>query len=130
MADMEYPEDLRYSEEHEWVRCDGDCCTVGITAFAQSELGDVVFVELPAVGDELKAGEKFGEVESVKTVSDLFSPVSGKVIEVNENLEAEPECVNASPYGDGWMIKIAGDGLSEEQKSLLDASAYKKLIGG
>ncbi len=124
---MEYPEDLRYSKEHEWVRCEADACTIGITAFAQSELGDVVFVELPAIGDEFKAGEKFGEVESVKTVSDLYSPVSGKVVAINENLEAEPEAVNASPYGDGWMIKVDASNKSEAD-ALMDATAYKQAI--
>ncbi|MBF0274701.1 MAG: glycine cleavage system protein GcvH [Nitrospinae bacterium] len=103
---MEFPSELKYTKEHEWVRTNGNIVEVGITEFAQSELGDIVFVELPEIDSEVTANEKFGEVESVKTVSDLFSPVSGKVVEVNENLEAEPEKVNEDPYGAGWMIKI------------------------
>lgn len=103
---MNVPDDLKYTEEHEWVRVDGKTVVIGITDFAQDELGDIVFVELPSVGDEVQSGEPFGSVESVKTVSELYAPVSGRVVEVNERLEDSPELVNSSCYGDGWMIKV------------------------
>ena len=122
-----YPNDLKYSKEHEWARVDGDTATVGITTFATESLGDVVFVSLPSVGDEVKQFGKFGEVESVKAVSDLFSPVSGKVIEVNQATASSPEIVNNDTYGEGWLIKVE---LSDtrELDGLMDSSAYEKLV--
>jgi len=120
---METPEDLRYSEEHEWVRMEGDVATIGITAYAQDSLGDVVFVELPKVGTPLGAGDGFGVVESVKAVSDVYSPVPGEVIEVNSALETAPEQVNSAPYQDGWMIRIRVTDTSALDK-LMDAAAY------
>ena len=108
---MATPNNLKYSEDHEWVKVDGDTVTIGITEFAQSELGDIVFVELPDEGDEIEKGEDFGSVESVKTVSELYAPVSGEVIEINEELEDSPELVNESPYEEAWMLKIK---LSDE----------------
>lgn len=110
---MNVPAELKYSEEHEWVRVDGNRATIGITDFAQSELGDIVFVELPEVGDTVEFGEPFGSVESVKTVSELYAPVSGKVVEVNSALADAPEKVNESPYGDGWMIVVEPSDPSE-----------------
>ncbi|MBX6394959.1 MAG: glycine cleavage system protein GcvH [Alicyclobacillaceae bacterium] len=121
------PSDLKYSKEHEWVRVDGNRAVIGITDFAQSELGDIVFVELPSVGDEVRAGQTFGTVESVKTVSDLYAPVSGKVVEVNEALGDAPEKVNQDPYGEGWMIVVE---MSDpgELDHLLDADGYQAHI--
>ena len=116
-----------YTKEHEWVRVEGDTATVGITDFAQSELGDIVFVELPEVGDEVTAGEPFGSVESVKTVSELYAPVSGKVVEVNDALGDSPENVNTSPYGDGWMIVVEMSDPSQVDQ-LLTAEQYKETI--
>lgn len=101
-----YPADLRYDKEHEWVRLEGDVATLGITHFAQDQLGEVVYVDLPSIGDELIAGEAFGEIESVKSVSELYSPVSGEVIEVNDDLDGAPETVNGDPYGAGWMVRV------------------------
>ncbi len=101
-----YPADLKYDKEHEWLRADGDVATIGITDFAQDQLGEVVYVDLPAVGDEVAAGEAFGEIESVKSVSELYSPVSGEVVDVNIALDGKPETVNEDVYGDGWMIKV------------------------
>jgi glycine cleavage system H protein len=101
-----YPADLKYDKEHEWLRADGDVATIGITDFAQDQLGEVVYVDLPAVGDEVVAGEAFGEIESVKSVSELYSPVSGEVVDVNIALDGKPETVNEDVYGDGWMIKV------------------------
>jgi len=125
---MSVPQDLQYSEEHEWVKKDADGKVyVGITEFAQNELGDIVFVELPEVDSELKANEPFGSVESVKTVSELYAPVSGKVVEVNETLEDSPEFVNESPYEKAWMIVIEPSDPEEFDK-LLDAKAYANLI--
>jgi len=121
---METPADLRYSEEHEWVRMDGDVATIGITAYAQDSLGDIVFVELPAAGRSLAVGDGFGVVESVKAVSDVYSPVSGEIVEVNAALETAPEQVNNAPYGDGWMIKIRVSDPSTLDK-LMDAEAYE-----
>jgi glycine cleavage system H protein len=119
---MHVPTELRYTKDHEWIRVEDDRGTVGITDFAQDSLGDVVFVELPAVGTVLKAGDIFGVVESNKTVSDLFAPVAGEVVEVNEELRARPELVNQDPYDAGWMIRLAvRDG---DASSLLDAAAY------
>jgi glycine cleavage system H protein len=118
------PEDLHYSKDHEWVRVDGDVAVVGITDYAQNSLGDVVYVELPRVGEEFAANESFGSVESVKAVSEVFSPVSGKVAEVNEALNDEPEKVNGDPYGEGWMIKVRMS-TPGEVDSLLTAAEYE-----
>lgn len=123
----EPPADLRYTEEHEWVRADGDRVTVGITAYAQDALGDVVFVDLPEAGTAIQAGEPFGEVESTKSVSDLYAPVSGTVAERNEALETAPEKVNQDPYGAGWLVVIdLADTVALD--SLLDADAYAQLL--
>lgn len=125
---MNLPNELKYSEEHEWLKVEGESrARIGITDFAQSELGDIVFVELPEVGDEVTAGEPFGSVESVKTVSELYSPVSGKVVEVNEALADSPENVNTSPYGDGWMIVVEMSDPSQVDQ-LLTAEQYKETI--
>ena len=126
---MNIPADLKYTKEHEWIKVDGDIATVGITDFAQGELGDIVYVEIETEGETLDAEEVFGTVEAVKTVSDLFMPLSGEVSEFNEGLEADPEAVNRDPYGDGWMIKIKMSDASEVD-GLLSADAYKELIGG
>lgn len=126
---MNIPADLKYTKEHEWIKIDGDVATVGITDFAQGELGDIVYVEIETEGETLDAEEVFGTVEAVKTVSDLFMPLSGEVTEFNEGLEADPEAVNKDPYGDGWMIKIKMSDASEAD-GLLSADAYKELIGG
>ncbi len=125
---MNIPQNLKYTKDHEWVLIEGDVATVGITDFAQSELGDIVYVEVETVGDSLDKDEVFGTVEAVKTVSDLFLPLSGEVIEFNEALEDEPEKVNESPYEEGWMIKMKIANL-EEVDELLDAEAYKAHIG-
>jgi len=124
---MEFPEDLKYTQEHEWVQLEEDVVTVGITDFAQDALGDVVFVELPEVGSEVEAGKSFGVVESVKAVSDVYAPVSGEVIEVNEDLPDTPELINTSPYDDGWMIKVR---LSKPSQldDLMDAEAYQAFL--
>jgi glycine cleavage system H protein len=124
---MSTPKDLRYSEEHEWVKVEGEKVRVGITEFAQSELGDIVFVELPEVGTEVSADEPFGSVESVKTVSELYAPVSGKIIEVNEDLNDSPEFVNESPYEKAWMIVIEPTDISEVEK-LLTPEQYDEMI--
>jgi glycine cleavage system H protein len=118
------PEDLHYSKDHEWVRVDGDTATIGITDYAQNSLGDVVYVELPKVGDELAAQEAFGSVESVKAVSELFTPVSGKVTEVNEALQDEPETANTDPYGKAWMIRVKMSNPGEVD-SLLTVAEYE-----
>ncbi len=123
---MQVPAELRYTKDHEWIRVEGDRGTVGITDFAQDALGDVVFVELPAVGATLEAGQTFGVVESNKTVSDLFAPVAGEVVEVNEALRSKPELVNQEPYGAGWMIRIATTNAAAS--ALLDASAYRAHV--
>ncbi len=123
---MEFPEDLKYTKEHEWIRPSGDTGTVGITDYAQSQLGDVVFLELPAVGKVVKQGEHFGTIEAVKTVSGLFAPVSGEISEINPALAKTPELVNKDPYNEGWMIRMKISNRSELGK-LLDASAYRKL---
>ncbi len=124
---MNIKKDLYYTKEHEWVRVEGETATVGITDFAQGELGDVVFVEFPETGSEAAQFAPFGTIEAVKTVADLFSPVSGKVLEINEDLEDHPEKVNADPYGDGWMVKIK---LSQpdELKSLMSADDYEAFV--
>ena len=124
---MEFPDDLHYTKEHEWLRLEGNEAVVGITDFAQDALGDVVFVELPAVGATLTQGQTFGVVESNKTVSDLFAPVSGRVTAVNQELREEPERVNRDPYGDGWMIRIVPD-RREEVDALLDADGYRAFV--
>ncbi|MEI7704918.1 MAG: glycine cleavage system protein GcvH [Deltaproteobacteria bacterium] len=124
---MNVPDDLKYTRDHEWARIQGNRITVGITDFAQDQLGDVVFVELPDVGDEVKKGETFGVVESTKAVSDLFAPVSGKVVEVNAPLVDAPETVNEDPYEEGWMIVIEASD-PKELGELLDASAYRKFV--
>jgi glycine cleavage system H protein len=124
---MNTPKELRYSEEHEWVHVEGDKVRIGITDFAQSELGDIVFVELPEVGTELTANEPFGSVESVKTVSELYAPVSGKVVEVNEELNDNPEYVNESPYEKAWMIVVEPKDMSEID-NLLTAEQYEEMI--
>lgn len=125
---MDFPNNLKYTKDHEWILVNGDIGTIGITDFAQNELGDVVFIDLPEVGKVLKIGDIFGTVEAVKAVSDLFSPASGEVIEINKELESQPELINKEPYTGGWMIKIK---LSEpsELSELLDAITYKSLIG-
>lgn len=124
---MSTPKDLRYSEEHEWVHIEGNLVKVGITDFAQHELGDIVFVELPEVGDEIKAAEPFGSVESVKTVSELYAPVSGKVVEINEELGDSPEFVNESPYEKAWMIVIEPSDMGEVDK-LMTPEQYDEMI--
>ena len=128
MSELEYPQDLRYTAEHEWVRTASDgVVRIGITAFAQDALGDVVFVSLPAVGDTVTAGDSCGEVESTKSVSDVFAPVSGEVVAVNEALDSAPELVNTDPYGQGWMYDIKLDDAGAEA-SLLDLEAYRALL--
>lgn len=124
---MSTPKELRYSEEHEWVRVEGDKVRIGITDFAQSELGDIVFVELPEVGTEITANEPFGSVESVKTVSELYAPISGKVVEVNEALNDNPEYVNESPYEKAWMIVVEPSDMSEID-NLLTAEQYEAMV--
>jgi len=124
---MNIPENLKYTKEHEWVSLEGDIATIGITDFAQRELGDIVYVEVDTEGEELDQDEVFGTVEAVKTVSDLFVPVAGEVIEFNEALEDEPELINKDPYGKGWIIKLKVKDLSSVDE-LLDAEAYKKYI--
>jgi glycine cleavage system H protein len=128
MSELEYPQDLRYTAEHEWVRLGSDdVARVGITAFAQDALGDVVYVSLPAVGDSVAAGDSCGEVESTKSVSDIFAPVSGEVVAINETLDSAPELVNTDPYGEGWMydVKLSEAGAAD---SLLDLAAYQDLL--
>jgi len=128
MSELEYPQDLLYTPEHEWVRAVSDgVVRVGITAFAQDALGDVVYVSLPAVGDSVSAGESCGEVESTKSVSDLYAPASGEIVAVNDRLDSTPEMVNSDPYGEGWMydLKLADAGAAE---SLLDLAAYRALL--
>jgi glycine cleavage system H protein len=125
---MSYPADLLYTKDHEWVRIEGDVATVGITDFAQGELGDIVYVEVETLGELLEEHDLFGTVEAVKTVSDLFMPIAGEVIEVNGSLNDTPEVVNSDPYGDGWMIKVRiGDGSSRD--NLMNVTDYKKMIG-
>jgi len=125
---MNVPEGLKYTKDHEWIKIDGDIATVGITDFAQGELGDIVYVDIETVDESIDRDEVFGSVEAVKTVSDLFMPLSGEVTELNELLEDAPEKVNADPYGEGWMIKIKLSDNSEIEK-LLDAEGYKEIIG-
>jgi glycine cleavage system H protein len=125
---MNVPSNLKYTKDHEWVLIEGDTATVGVTDFAQGELGDVVFIEIETEGESLSQGDTFGSIEAVKTVSDLFMPVGGEIIGVNEKLEADPEVVNKDPYGDGWMIKIKVADASEAD-ALMSADDYKALIG-
>ena len=124
---MNFPEELKYTKDHEWVKIDGDIATIGITDFAQKELGDIVFVEIETVGETLETEAVFGTVEAVKTVSDLFMPVSGEVIEFNAELESNPQHVNEDPYGNGWMIKVKLNSM--EHAGLMDATTYKQLVG-
>jgi glycine cleavage system H protein len=121
-----YPTDLRYSKDHEWIRLAGDRGTIGITDYAQKQLGDVVYVELPAVGRVLKAGESFGTVESVKAVSELFSPVAGEVVEINPDLAGKPELINKDPYAGAWMVVVKVD--PSAANDLMDAAAYQKYV--
>ena len=124
---MNIPQELKYTKDHEWIKVDGNVVTIGITDFAQKELGDIVYVEIESDGEELEQGDVFGTVEAVKTVSDLFMPISGKVVEINENLESEPEIVNSDPYDKGWMIKVEiadASGLDV----MLSADDYKSQI--
>ena len=125
---MNFPEELKYTKDHEWLRVEEDNVYVGITAFAQGELGDIVFVDVDTEGEELEKEEVFGSVEAVKTVSDLFMPINGEVLAFNEKLEDEPELINSDPYGEGWIIKISASDVSE-LNSLLSAESYKKLVG-
>jgi glycine cleavage system H protein len=125
---MSIPEGLKYTKDHEWIKVDGNIATVGITDFAQGELGDIVYVDISSVGNQVDQHEVFGTVEAVKTVSDLFMPISGKVIEFNKLLDTAPEKVNSDPYGDGWMVKVELSNTSEVA-SLLTAAQYKELIG-
>jgi len=124
---MEFPEDLKYSKEHEWVLVEDNVATVGITDYAQEQLGDIVFVEMPAIGDKVSKEDAFGVVESVKAVSDIYAPVSGKVLEVNDDLPDNPEMVNEDPYGDGWMIKIEMND-PEELQDLMTAAEYEEYV--
>lgn len=125
---MNIPANLRYTEDHEWIKADGEMAIIGVTEHAQKELGDIVFVEVETVGENLDANEKFGTIEAVKTVSDLYLPAAGEVLEFNESLNTEPEQINADPYGKGWIIKIKLNNPADLDQ-LLDAEAYGKLIG-
>ena len=124
---MNIPENLKYTKDHEWISIEGDVATVGITDFAQGELGDIVYVEIEKIGENFSKEEVFGTVEAVKTVSDLFMPLTGEIIDINETLNEKPELVNEDPYGKGWMIKIKTN--SSETSDLLNSEEYKKLIG-
>ena len=126
---MKLPVDLKYTKDHEWIRIDNDIATIGITDFAQGELGDIVYVEIETLNQTLNAETVFGSVEAVKTVSDLFMPLSGEIIEINEALDDTPESVNDDPYGDGWMVRVKCSDLSQIEV-LLDAKAYKSIIAG
>ena len=126
LTKTDIPSELRYTKDHEWVRIEGDVATVGVTDFAQGELGDIVYVEIETEGENLSSGDVFGTVEAVKTVSDLFMPLSGEVIEINSSLESNPEVVNSDPYGEGWMIKIK---ISDKGDQLLSADDYKSEVG-
>ena len=125
---MNFPDNLKYTKDHEWVLVVGDVATIGVTDFAQSELGDIVFVDISSQGDTLAAHEVFGTVEAVKTVSDLYMPVSGEVIEVNANMDASPESVNSDPYGDGWMVKVKMSNLAEVD-GLMSHADYVAMVG-
>ncbi len=124
---MNFPQNLKYTKEHEWIRLDGDVAYVGITDYAQQQLGDIVFVDIQTEGETLAAGDIFGTIEVVKTISDLFLPVSGEILEINANLEETPELVNQDPYGEGWLIRLR-PGQTSDLDNLLDAEAYKALI--
>lgn len=124
---MNFPTNVKYTQEHEWIRVEGDVAYVGITDYAQEQLGDIVFVDIQTVGEALESGEAFGTIEVVKTISDLFLPVAGEVLEQNEALEAQPELVNQDPYGEGWLIKIK-PAADADFSSLLDADAYRALV--
>lgn len=128
LTNMNIPQDLKYTKDHEWVKIEGDVAIVGVTDFAQSELGDIVYVEVETVDEKLDKDEIFGTVEAVKTVSDLFSPLSGEIIEYNGSLEDEPEKVNTDPYGEGWMVKIRFD-KQDEVDQLLSAEQYSEIVG-
>ena len=125
---MNFPEGIKYTEEHEWISVEGDIATIGITDFAQSELGDIVFVEVETVGEKLGSNEVFGTVEAVKTVSDLYLPVSGEILEVNERLADEPELINNDPFGEGWIVKVKLDNV-DDVAGLMDVDAYKSQVG-
>ena len=127
LLDMEFPTNIKYTNEHEWIRLEGDIAYVGITDYAQQQLGDIVFIDVPTEGETLEKGETFGTVEVVKTVSDLFLPIGGEVMEVNSQLEEHPELVNQAPYGEGWIIKLKPTN-TDEMNELLDAAAYKEII--
>jgi glycine cleavage system H protein len=124
---MNIPDNLKYTKDHEWVRIEGDTAVIGITDYAQNELGDIVFVEVETVGEKLDKEESFGTIEAVKTVSDLFMPIAGEVIEFNEDLEDHPETINSDPYGKGWIVKIKPDSINDAE-SLLDPESYNELI--
>jgi glycine cleavage system H protein len=126
---MNIPQDVKYTSEHEWIRIAGDIAYVGITDYAQEQLGDIVFVDIPTVGENLEAGDTFGTIEVVKTISDLFLPIAGEVLEQNEALEENPELVNKDPYGEGWIIKIKPVDATDTA-NLLDAEGYKALVNG
>lgn len=125
---MEFPSNVRYTKDHEWIRLDGDIATIGITDFAQGELGDIVFVDIPTEGETLAAEEVFGSVEAVKTVSDLYLPVAGEIIEVNADVDGQPDLVNTDPYGAGWMVRIKVASVADVE-ALLDVDAYRALVG-
>jgi len=125
---MNFPESLRYTKDHEWIRVEGDVAVVGITDFAQHELGDIVYVEIETTGQQLKAGDVFGTVEAVKTVSDLFLPLDGTIVEVNPKLNTNPDLVNSDPYGEGWMVKMKLDDVASAD-TLMDSGAYGNLVG-
>ncbi len=124
---MNFPEELKYTSEHEWVRIDGDVAYIGITDYAQQQLGDIVFIDVTTVGESLDAGEVFGTIEVVKTISDLFLPMSGEILELNEKLEENPELVNSDPYGEGWIIKLSPKDMSQYD-DLLSVEEYRKTI--
>ncbi|QRR02208.1 glycine cleavage system protein GcvH [Dyadobacter sandarakinus] len=125
---MNFPSELKYTEDHEWIRIEGDTAIIGITDHAQNELGDIVYVDINTVGEALQKGDVFGSVEAVKTVSDLFLPIAGTVLEINEQLDGEPELVNSDPYGNGWMVRISLASPGEED-GLMSAEDYQKFIG-
>ncbi len=125
---MNFPENLKYTKEHEWVKLEGNVGIIGITDFAQSELGDIVYVDIDPDLSEITAGESFGTIEAVKTVSDLYAPVTGKVLEINPKLEDEPELINSDPYGEGWILKVELEN-TDQINELLDSAAYRNLVG-
>jgi glycine cleavage system H protein len=127
--ELDLPDDLRYTEDHEWARVKGETVTIGVSDYAQEQLGDIVFVEMPTSGDRFKKGDEFGTVESVKAVAELYMPIDGEVIQVNQALEGAPELLNRSPYSDGWIIEIKSDDMSQLE-ALLDRDAYVKLLEG